>query len=231
MIVVTGSVTARPDSFDEVRRLSLEHVHRSRTEPGCISHAVHVDCENPIRLVFFEQWADRAALAAHFAVPASRDFVRSLQSLAAAATTIELYDAHKIETLAAWLDCHLIFILQCNIGDLTYLPRFKDEAAMSGDWNTKYGTRRVRHDPPTLEEAIFAAIGITDDVEAQAEIASSLMGLPYDEVLAEVKKTARVSARTGTATRVIAGEQGAQRSVVVERRVVRRFATDKRTGT
>ena len=102
---------------------------------------------------------------------------------------------------------------------------------MSGDWNTKYGTRRVRHDPPTLEEAIFAAIGITDDVEAQAEIASSLMGLPYDEVLAEVKKTARVSARTGTATRVIAGEQGAQRSIVVERRVVRRFAIDKRTGT
>ena len=33
MIVVTGSVTARQDSFDEVRRLSLEHVHRSRTEP------------------------------------------------------------------------------------------------------------------------------------------------------------------------------------------------------
>ncbi|MFK4687055.1 putative quinol monooxygenase [Bradyrhizobium diazoefficiens] len=56
MIVVTGSVTARPDSFDEVRRLSLEHVHRSRTEPGCISHAVHVDCENPLRLMFFEQW-------------------------------------------------------------------------------------------------------------------------------------------------------------------------------
>lgn len=102
---------------------------------------------------------------------------------------------------------------------------------MSGDWNTKYGTRRVRHDPPTLEEAIFAAIGITEDVEAQAEIASSLMGLPYEEVLAEVKKTARVSARTGTATRVIAGEQGAQRLVVVERCVVRRFAIDKRTGT
>ena len=99
MIVVTGSVTARPDSFDEVRRLSLEHVHRSRGEPGCISHAVHVDCENPLRLVFFEQWADRAALTAHFAVPASRDFVRALQSLTDGATSIELYDAHKIERL------------------------------------------------------------------------------------------------------------------------------------
>ena len=99
MIVVTGSVTARQDSFDEVRRLSLEHVHRSRSEPGCISHAVHVDCENPLRLVFFEQWADRAALLNHFAVPASRDFVKSLQSLAAAATSIELYDATRLEKL------------------------------------------------------------------------------------------------------------------------------------
>ena len=60
MIVVTGSVTAREDSVDQMRELSLEHVRRSRMEPGCISHAVHVDCENPLRLVFFEQWADRA---------------------------------------------------------------------------------------------------------------------------------------------------------------------------
>jgi quinol monooxygenase YgiN len=99
MIVVTGSVTARTDCFDEVRKLSLEHVHRSRREPGCISHAVHVDCENPLRLVFIEQWADRAALLAHFAVQASRDFVRALQSLAAAASTIEIYDATRLEKL------------------------------------------------------------------------------------------------------------------------------------
>jgi quinol monooxygenase YgiN len=99
MIVVTGSVTARQNSFEEVRKLSLEHVRRSRGEPGCISHAVHADCENPLRLVFLEQWADRTALLNHFAVPASREFVRSLQSLAAAATTIELYDATKLEKL------------------------------------------------------------------------------------------------------------------------------------
>jgi quinol monooxygenase YgiN len=99
MIVVTGSVTARKDSVDEVSKLSLEHVHRSRSEPGCISHAVHIDCENPLRLVFIEQWADRAALLAHFAVPASRDFVRALQPLAAGSTTIEIYDATRLEKL------------------------------------------------------------------------------------------------------------------------------------
>jgi hypothetical protein len=100
---------------------------------------------------------------------------------------------------------------------------------MSEDWNTKYGTRRVRRDPPTLEEAIFAAVGITDDPQQQAEFAASLMGMPYEEVLAEVKKTGRAVARS--ATRIIAGEQGAQRAIVVERKIVRRFGNDKRTGT
>ena len=99
MILVTGSVVARQDTFDEARRLSLEHVQRSRSEPGCISHAVHVDCEDPLRLVFVERWTDRAALLAHFAVPDSRAFVRALQPLAAGATTIELYDAEQLEKL------------------------------------------------------------------------------------------------------------------------------------
>jgi len=93
---------------------------------------------------------------------------------------------------------------------------------MSEDWQTKYGPRRVRRDPPTLEEAIFAAAGVTEDHEAQAEIAAALMGMEYEPVLAEVKKTNRLAARTGIATRVIAGEQGAQRAVVVERRVIRK---------
>src|SRR5260370_11207468 len=50
MIVVTGSVTAREDSLGEVRQLILEHVHRFRQVPGCISHAVHLDCEYTMRL-------------------------------------------------------------------------------------------------------------------------------------------------------------------------------------
>ena len=99
MIVVTGSVIARQETLDEILRLSLEHVHRSRSEPGCLSHAVHIDYENPLRLVFVERWADRDALLAHFAVSASREFVKALQPLAAAATTIEIYDARQLEKL------------------------------------------------------------------------------------------------------------------------------------
>ena len=97
MIVVTGDAVARPETFDEVRRLSLEHVHRSRGEPGCISHAVHVDCENPLRLVFIEQWADKQALMVHFQVPASGAFVKALRSLLSQPSTIQIYEATQLK--------------------------------------------------------------------------------------------------------------------------------------
>ena len=88
MLVVTG----RPESMDEIERLSLEHVARSREEPGCVSHGVNRDLEQPLRLVFLEEWADRAALAAHFAVPASQEFSKALARLAAGSTTLRIYE-------------------------------------------------------------------------------------------------------------------------------------------
>jgi quinol monooxygenase YgiN len=97
MILVTGSILAEADSVDEVLALSLEHVRRSRAEPGCISHAVHRDVENPHRLVFVEQWADRAALAAHFAVPASRAFAKAAGALVTEPPTIQIYDAEILQ--------------------------------------------------------------------------------------------------------------------------------------
>jgi quinol monooxygenase YgiN len=93
MIIVTGSVQARPDQLDAVLALSLEHVHRSRTEPGCLLHTVHQDVEDPHRLVFVEQWADLDALRTHFAVPASGAFVEALTPLAVAPPTLDVYDA------------------------------------------------------------------------------------------------------------------------------------------
>ena len=97
MIIVTGSILARQDSFTEVLRLSREHVERSRKEDGCTSHDVHVDTENPLRLFFFEQWRDEPALRAHFAVPASREFVRALRSLIVETSGTQIWQAEKIE--------------------------------------------------------------------------------------------------------------------------------------
>ena len=96
MILVTGSILAREDCFDDVLASCLEHVGRSRTEPGCISHNVHVDCQNPMRLFFFEQWADEAALRAHCAVDGSKAFVRSLKGRIVETSGTKIYRAESI---------------------------------------------------------------------------------------------------------------------------------------
>src|SRR5215207_7734256 len=63
MIIVTGAIQARLDTLDELCRLSLEHVARSRAEPGCLEHGVAVDANDGRRLVFFERGADPRRLA------------------------------------------------------------------------------------------------------------------------------------------------------------------------
>lgn len=86
---------------------------------------------------------------------------------------------------------------------------------MSVVWNTKYGRRRVRHDPPVLAEAIAAAQGLTDDLEQQAELAAELIGVPVAEAMTEIKKRA---GRRQTVTVTSTDRKGFTRAVVVERR-------------
>jgi quinol monooxygenase YgiN len=91
-MLVIGSIVARPESVDALLALCSEHVQRSRSEPGCLVHGVHRDLENPLRLVFVEEWKDRAALAAHFQVPASRAFVKAARALASAPPVMEVHE-------------------------------------------------------------------------------------------------------------------------------------------
>lgn len=96
MILVTGSFVARDGRLAEALALSLEHVRRSRLEGGCLAHAVHQDVEDPSRLVFVERWEDMAALATHFAVPASRAFAKAVAELAVGAPELTVFEATPI---------------------------------------------------------------------------------------------------------------------------------------
>ena len=96
MILITGAILARPGSFDELRQLCVAHSVRSRTEDGCLHHAVHVDAENPLRLVFVELWRDRQAVAAHFADKDARAFVKAARALAADTTRMAIYEGRDI---------------------------------------------------------------------------------------------------------------------------------------
>jgi hypothetical protein len=96
------------------------------------------------------------------------------------------------------------------------MSKNKDQA-----WNTKYGPRRVRHEAPTLEEAIAAAQGLSDELNEQAEIAASLIGLPHDQVRDELLKLAP-KRRDTIKSVVFTGPASAPRTIVVERKPARR---------
>jgi len=96
---------------------------------------------------------------------------------------------------------------------------------MSDVWNTKDGRRRVRRDPPTVEEAVLAAQGLTEDLQEQVEIVASLMELPPEEARGAIL---RMGHGKSVSRVTIAGRgPGATRAVVVERRTARRTVVQR----
>jgi hypothetical protein len=98
----------------------------------------------------------------------------------------------------------------------------KDKAkgtAMSDVWETKDGRRRVRRDLPTVEEAVLAAQGLTEEISEQVEIVASLMEVPAEEAKGAVLRFAQ--RKDVNRTTIVSGA-GTLRTVVVERRTIRR---------
>lgn len=93
MIVVIGSFIAKEGQRDKALALSLAHVHRSRTEDGCLMFSVNVDAENSNRLVFVEEWRDMAALKTHFKVPECLAFASHINELAESVAPLNIYEA------------------------------------------------------------------------------------------------------------------------------------------
>jgi hypothetical protein len=83
---------------------------------------------------------------------------------------------------------------------------------------------RPRYEPATLEDAFFAAEGLTDDREQQLVIAAELMAMPVDEVRAKADAFFKASAK-----RVVV-ETGRRSggAVVVETKAPRRIVVPPR---
>ncbi len=96
MIIITASIPTTAANREDIIALCCEHSARSRAEPGCISHNIHADCEDPTRLFFHEEWEDEAAVAAHFHVPESSEFVTRLTLLVGDRPVIRIYRVEEV---------------------------------------------------------------------------------------------------------------------------------------
>ena len=84
---------------------------------------------------------------------------------------------------------------------------------------------RPRFEPATLEDALFAAEGLTDDREQQIAIAVELTALPEERVRTAAEAFFRVQAR-----RVVIETGNRPGGVVVEMKAPRRIVVPPRTG-
>jgi hypothetical protein len=101
---------------------------------------------------------------------------------------------------------------------------------MSDVWDTKDGRRRVRRDPPTIEEAVLAAQGLTDELKERIEIVASLMEVPVEEARSAVLRMGQ--GKDVNRVTITAGHHGrAGRAVVVERRTPRHSGVQRRSGS
>jgi hypothetical protein len=105
-------------------------------------------------------------------------------------------------------------------------------ADMSDIWETKDGRRRVRRDPPTIEEAVTAAQGLTEELRERIEIVASLMEVPIEEARSAVLRMGQSKdVNRVTITAGHSGRTGAARAVVVERRTPRHAVLQRRSGS
>ena len=59
----------RPEKAEAFEALFRAYVEPSRAEPGCIEYHMLRDKADPSLFVFYEVWADKAALDVHSALP------------------------------------------------------------------------------------------------------------------------------------------------------------------
>jgi hypothetical protein len=103
-------------------------------------------------------------------------------------------------------------------------------------WDTKDGPRRVRRDPPTVEEAVLAAQGLTDALSEQTEIVASLMQISSEEArravlrMVQRKDVDRITMTRATRSAGPGRAPAAPRAVVVERRGPRRPLQSRSIG-
>jgi quinol monooxygenase YgiN len=84
VIIVAGHFAVDPGQREQFLRSRLDVTRTSRSEAGCIAYAFSPDPLDPGRVLLFERWEDKAALAGHLAAlrqrPRPQDSVDVLES-------------------------------------------------------------------------------------------------------------------------------------------------------
>ena len=74
-------MTAKGGQTDALKAELQKLIEPTHAEPGCIRYEMWQNRENPAEFTFVEEWADDAALDAHFQTPHMQEIVPKVQAL------------------------------------------------------------------------------------------------------------------------------------------------------
>lgn len=99
MLIVSGSITVAPESYDGFLRLAASVVAATRKEPGCEAYGMYPDPDDHGRFEIIERWESDEALAEHMATPHFGEFMGALGGLKVLGSSLTQYrvsDATKL---------------------------------------------------------------------------------------------------------------------------------------
>jgi quinol monooxygenase YgiN len=83
LCTLIGTVVAKDETREELRKILADQVAPTRSEPGCVNYDFHVDVKDPNVFVFYENWRGREDLEAHLKAPHLKPLFGRLQELLA----------------------------------------------------------------------------------------------------------------------------------------------------
>jgi quinol monooxygenase YgiN len=83
LCTLIGTVVAKNETREELRKILTDQVAPTRAKAGCVNYDFHVDAEDPNVFVFYENWKGRADLDVHLETPHLQPLFGRLDALLA----------------------------------------------------------------------------------------------------------------------------------------------------
>lgn len=89
---IIGTVIAKNETRDELRRILTTQVAPTRAEEGCINYDFHISVDDPNIFMFYENWRSKADLDAHLKTPHLQPLFGRLAELLARPVEIKYFE-------------------------------------------------------------------------------------------------------------------------------------------
>jgi len=99
MIVVAAKFVGKPERRSDIVRLAATVAKPSRAEAGCITYNFYEQQPATNDFLFFEEWADQAALDYHFQTSHFKEFMKEFPELIQGPAQLRTYEVGKIQDL------------------------------------------------------------------------------------------------------------------------------------